>query len=83
MPTYNFKNKETGEETEIVMKMSELTEFKENNPMLELVISGGALCRSINIGNGMLKGKNAGFSDVLKRIHQRTPGSCLDKTTVI
>jgi len=83
MPTYNFKNKETGEETEIVMKMSELTEFKESNPMLELVISGGALCRSINIGNGMLKGKNAGFSDVLKRIHQRTPGSCLDKTTVI
>lgn len=83
MPTYSFKNKETGEETEVVMKISALTEFKESNPMLELVISGGALCRSINIGNGMLKGKNAGFAEVLKKIHQRTPGSVLDKTTNI
>ncbi len=81
MPTYNFKNKETGEETEVVMKMSVLTEFKESNPMLELVISGGALCRSINLGNGI--NKDGGFKDVLKRIHQRTPGSVLDKTTVI
>lgn len=81
MPTYNFKNKETGEETEVVMKMSVLTEFKESNPMLELVISGGALCRSINIGNGI--NKDGGFKEVLKQIHQRTPGSCLDKTTII
>jgi hypothetical protein len=61
--------------------MSVLTEFKESNPMLELVISGGALCRSINLGNGI--NKDGGFKDVLKRIHQRTPGSVLDKTTVI
>ena len=81
MPTYNFKNKETGEETEVVMKMSVLTEFKESNPMLELVISGGALCRSINIGNGI--NKDGGFKEVLKRIHQKTPGSVLDKTTCI
>ena len=81
MPTYNFKNKDTGEETEIVMKMSELTDFKESNPMLELVISGGALCRSINIGNGI--NKDGGFKEVLQKIHSRTPGSCLDKTTCI
>lgn len=81
MPTYNFKNKETGEETEVVMKMSVLTEFKESNPMLELVISGGALCRSINIGNGI--NKDGGFKEVLQNIHRRTPGSVLDKTTVI
>ena len=32
MPTYNFRNLDTGEEFEIVMKMSELDEYKENNP---------------------------------------------------
>jgi predicted nucleic acid-binding Zn ribbon protein len=81
MPTYSFKHKETGEETEVVIKMSELMEYKENNPLLELVISGGALCRSINIGNGI--NKDGGFKEVLQNIHRRTPGSCLDKTTVI
>ena len=32
MPTYDFKNKETGEVTERIMKMSELDDFKKNNP---------------------------------------------------
>ena len=39
MPTYNFRNLETGEETEIMMKMSELDDFKENNPHLQQYIT--------------------------------------------
>jgi hypothetical protein len=35
MPTYNFRNKDTGEETEITMSMSELDQYKEDNPHLE------------------------------------------------
>ena len=35
MPTYDFMNKETGEITEHVMRISELDAFKEANPHLE------------------------------------------------
>lgn len=81
MPTYNFKHKVTGEDSEVFLKMSELTEFKASNPDLTQVISGGAVCSSINIGNGI--NKDGGFREVLQKIHKRTPGSVLDKTTVI
>jgi len=40
MPTYNFKHKVTGEDSEVFLKMSELTEFKASNPDLTQVISG-------------------------------------------
>ena len=83
MPTYTFKNKETGEVTERIMKMSEFDSFRLDNPFLETVISGGSLCDTLRLGEGLLKGKNAAFSEVLKKIHQRTPGSCLDRTTSI
>ena len=83
MPTYSFKNKETGDITERVMKMSEYDSFKEEHPELETVISGGALCDTLRLGEGLLKGKNSAFSEVLQKIHARTPGSCLDRTTTI
>lgn len=81
MPTYDFKDSITNEITERVMKMSELTEFKLNNPTLKLVISGGVICSAIRMEGGLNKGGN--FNEVLTRIHERTPGSCLDKTTNI
>ena len=39
MPTYNFRNKETGEISEHRMSYTVLDEFKSNNPELELHIS--------------------------------------------
>ena len=83
MPTYNFKNKETGEITERIMKMSELDSYKETNPELEIYIESAMVVRSLSIGGGLLKGKNSNFKEVLSNIHKRTPGSCLDKTTDI
>lgn len=83
MPTYTFKNKETGEVTERIMKMSEFDSFRLDNPFLETVISGGSLCDTLRLGEGLLKGKNAGFKEVLQKIDQRTAGSCLKYTTDI
>ena len=40
MPTYNFRDKKTGEETEISMRIAELDEFKEKNPHLEQFLTG-------------------------------------------
>lgn len=39
MPTYNFRNVETGEELEVMMKISELDQFKEDNPQLTQFLS--------------------------------------------
>jgi hypothetical protein len=83
MPTYNFKNKKTGEISERIMKMSELDSYKEINPELEQYIESPMVVRSLNIGEGLLKGKNSGFKEVLQRIHERTPGSCLNRSTDI
>ena len=39
MPSYNFKNKNTGDITTEIMKMSEREDFLKNNPDLEQQLS--------------------------------------------
>lgn len=84
MPTYNFRNKETNEEFEIQMSMSELDKYKEDNPHLVQFLTG-APSVSINAHRygGTNLNKNGSFKEVLKNIHERTPGSHLNKTTDI
>jgi hypothetical protein len=82
MPTYNFRNKITNEETEVILKMSGLDQYKLDNPDLEAIISGGAICESRRLDGNMNK-KHGGWVETLKQIHSRTAGSCLDKTTNI
>ena len=51
MAIYKFKNKETKEIIEISMKISELDEFKINNPLLERYIdSTASIQNSISLG---------------------------------
>lgn len=40
MPLYNFRHKETGEEIEKLLKMSQLDEWKAGNPEWEQYITG-------------------------------------------
>ena len=72
MPTYTFKNKETGDITEHFMSMSKLEEFKEANQHLERYMGD---CPGIIDPTrlGRVKIDN-GFRDVLGRIAERTPG---------
>lgn len=81
MPTYDFKNKDTGEVFEKILKISELDEFKKNNPNLEIQFSTPALCNSVRMSGGLTKG--GAFKEVLQKIHSRTPGSRLNQTTEI
>ena len=66
MPTYNFRNLETGEETEIMMKISELDDFKEKNPQLQQYIT-----KAPSIGDahrlGVVKTPDS-FNSLLKHI---------------
>lgn len=66
MPTYSFINKQTGEEFDIMMSMSELDSYKASNPHLEQTItSAPALADPTRLG---MRKPDSGFRDVLKRI---------------
>jgi hypothetical protein len=77
MPTYVFRNKETGEQFEKIMKMSELDPFRESNPQLETVIQAVAFGDPTKLSS--TRKFDTGFKEVLQRIHEKTPGSQLEK----
>jgi hypothetical protein len=79
MPTYVFRNKETGEQFEQVMKMSELDKFREENPQLETIIQAAAFGDPTKMSS--TRKFDSGFKEVLQRIHEKTPGSQLNKSS--
>jgi len=79
MPTYTFKDKNTGEVFDKVMKMSELDPFREENPHLETVIHAVAFGDPTKLSGS--RKYDTGFKEVLQRIHEKTPGSELNKSS--
>lgn len=71
MPTYTFRDMNTGEEFEAFMKISELDEFRKNQPNLVLVVSAPGIVG----GTGDRVKTDGGFKDVLKKIGDAHPGS--------
>lgn len=74
MPAYTFKDKTTGEIVDFVMKISELDQFKLDNPNLERCFtsdSAPAIGDPVRLG---LRKPDAGFKEVLQKIADRTPG---------
>jgi predicted nucleic acid-binding Zn ribbon protein len=69
MPTYTFKDINTGEELELVLKISELNSFREEHPNLTLVV------KRSNFISGHNKKPDSGFRDVLSRIKSANRGS--------
>jgi hypothetical protein len=75
MPTYNFRNKETGEEFEKFMGISARETYLQENPHIETMISGAPMvCDPVRVG---VRRKDGGFNEVLQKIHSRAPGSQL------
>ena len=70
MPTYEFRNKETGVIEEHIMRMSALDEFKANNPHLERTITSAPALA----GDHITIKKDTGFKEVLQKINERVPG---------
>lgn len=80
MPTYTFRNIDSGEFEEHVMKMSELDAFKEANPRLER-----ALVDTPNFSDPVRLGRvkpDNGFREVLHKISERTPGGHVLKDNI-
>lgn len=79
MPTYTFRNKETSEIIEKIMKISEREEFLSNNPEYETIITNApSVGDSVRLG---VTKTDSGFKEVLQKIHEKTAGSQLNKTT--
>jgi len=76
LPTYTFKDTTTGEVFDKVMKIAEREEYLKTNPHLESVISAPNLVDPIRL-SGLRPPE--GFKEVLKNIHDRSPGSQLKK----
>lgn len=79
MPTYVFRNKETGEQFEKIMKMSELDTYRQENPQLETVIQTVAFGDPTKLTSS--RKFDSGFKEVLQRIHEKTPGSQLNQSS--
>lgn len=62
MPTYTFKNTDTEEQFDVVMRISELDQYKADNPHLTQLLSPATMVSGVN-----LKPDN-GFRDLLKNI---------------
>lgn len=79
MPTYDFVNKDTGEVFEKSMKIAEREQYLIDNPnIVPHYGSAPAIGDPIRLG---VKKVDNGFKEVLQKIHKRSPGSQLDKTT--
>ena len=79
MPLYDFRNKDTGEVFEKMMSISAKEDYLAANPNIESVIAGQlAFIDSVRLG---VRKTDAGFKEVLQRIHEKTAGSQLNKTT--
>ena len=73
MPTYVFRNKETGEQFESFMGISAKEEYLAANPNIEQIIT------EVNIVSGVNSGAKvpSGFNDVLSKISEAHPQSPL------
>lgn len=68
MPTYNFKNKDTGEEFQLFLSMSELDTYLTENQNIEQIPTMPALIS----GRSMQK-PDQGFRDILSAVKRRNP----------
>jgi hypothetical protein len=66
MPLYNFRNLDTGEETTVLLKISELDEYKEQNPHLQQFLTGApSIGDSARLG---IRKTDDNFNSLLKHI---------------
>ena len=77
MPTYSFRNKNTGEIHDEVMRIAAREQYLLDNPQMESIITSAPAFA----GDHITIKKDTGFKEVLQKIHERTPGSQLNKSS--
>ena len=80
MPTYNFQHKETDEVIEKIISISGREQFLKDNPEYkQIILQAPPLGDPTKLSS--TRKFDTGFGEVLQKIHERTPGSQLDKTS--
>ena len=74
MPTYSFHNKETDNEFDLMMPMSERDQYLKDNPHLEPVLTMPAIVSGVA---GARK-TDDNFKDVLRNIQHNHPKGNID-----
>lgn len=69
MPTYTFRNKDSGETFDKIMRISERETFLQDNPNLEQVLGATAMGDSVRLG---IRTVDNGFKEVLSKISSNT-----------
>ena len=72
MPTYTFKNKDTGEVFDEIMKIAEKPEYLKNNPHIEKVLTAPHF-----VGDHIIKKMDGGMKETLQKIAGRNPNTPL------
>jgi len=80
MPLYDFKDTNTNEVFEKFMSIADKEKYLQDNPHIKSVLSTNPLIDPTRLG---VKKHDNGFKEVLQKIHARTPGSQLNKTSNI
>lgn len=74
MPTYTFRNKDTGEVYDKIMSWNSREEYLKENPNLETIIGAPAMGDPVRLG---VRKNDEGFKEVLSKIGQANPFSNL------
>jgi hypothetical protein len=80
MPTYDFKDTTTGEVFTRIMKIADREQYLQDNPHIETVLTSPNFIDPVRLG---VRKVDNGFKEVLQRVHEKTPGSALNRTTNI
>lgn len=78
MPVYDFRNTETGEVFELTMPYSKKVDYLNDNPHIQSVILTAPTLGDPTKLTSTRK-FDSGFTQVLEKIHERTPGSQLNQ----
>jgi len=74
MPSYDFRNKDTGEVFGKIMKIAEKEQYLIDNPNIEQAL----LSAPAFTGDHIVIKRDTGLKEVLQKIHEKTPGSNLN-----
>lgn len=74
MPTFSFRNKETGEEYDMLMKYDDKVEYLKKHPYIESIITSAP---GLTKGTGDRTKPPEGFKEVLSKISEANPNSAL------
>lgn len=80
MPTYIFHNTKTDEQTTRIMKISEREQFLADNPHIVPVLTAPVMIDPVRLG---VRKIDNGFKEVIQKVHEKTAGSALNRTTNI